>query len=94
MKQQLVIVFLTIKKMFVISYSQIYAFHPDINIDEIVIFHSFQPTEDEIYCLNHFSQEHVKYFDQVTFKESKDSVGNVLNKTKLILLSEMFSTVL
>ena len=80
--------------MFVISYSQIYAFHPDINIDEIVIFHSFQPTEDEIYCLNHFSQEHVKYFDQVTFKESKDSVGNVLNKTKLILLSEMFCTVL
>ena len=50
--------------MFITSYCQIYAFHPDLNLDKIVIFHSFQQTEDEIYDLSHFHQDHVKYFDK------------------------------
>ena len=77
--------------MFLISYCQIDAFHPDLNIDKIIIFRSFQQTEDEIYCLNQFSEEHVKYFDKVNFKQFKDSAANVLNKTKSTSLSEMFS---
>ena len=80
------------KKMFVISFCQIYAFNPDLNFDKIVIFWSFQQTEDEICVLNHFSEEHVKYFDKVTFKQLNDSVTNVLNKVKSTSLSEMFST--
>ena len=79
------------KKMFLRSYCQIDAFHPDLNIDKIIIFRSFQQTEDEIYCLNQFSKEHVKYFDKVNFKQFKDSAANVLNKTKSTSLSEMFS---
>ena len=51
------------KKKFVISYCQIHAFHPDLNLNKIVIFQSFQQTEYDIYDLNHFSEEHVKYFD-------------------------------
>ena len=78
--------------MFVISYCQIYAFHPDLNLDEIVNFHSFQQTEKEIYDLIHFSEEHIKYFDNITFKQLNDSVTNVLNKVKSTSLSEMFST--
>ena len=64
MKQQPVIMLLTTKKMFITSYCQICAFHPDLNLDKIVIFHSFQETEDEIYDLSHFLQDHVKYFDK------------------------------
>ena len=78
--------------MFVISFCQIYAFNPDLNFDKIVIFWSFQQTEDEICVLNHFSEEHVKYFDKVSFKQLKDSITNVLNKVKSTSLSEMFST--
>ena len=80
------------KKMFVISYCQIYAFHPDLNLDKIVIFLSFQQTEDEIYSLNHFSEEHLKYFDKVNFKKLNDSATNVLINTKSTSLLEMFST--
>ena len=48
-------------KMFVISYCQIYTFHPDLNLDKIVIFRSFQQNVEEIYSLHHFSQDHVRY---------------------------------
>ena len=77
--------------MFLISYCQIDAFHPDVNINKIIVFRSFQQTEDGIYCLNQFSEEHVKCFDKVNFKQFKDSATNVLNKTKSTLLSETFS---
>ena len=34
-------------KMFVVSYCQIYSFHPSLNLDKIVIYRSFQQTADE-----------------------------------------------
>ena len=61
-------------KIFVISYCQLCAFHPDLNLDKTVIFGSFQQTEDEIYDLSQFSQDHVKYFDKIIFQQLKDSV--------------------
>ena len=42
-------------KMFVMSYCQIYAFHPDLKLDKRVIFRSFQQNADEVHSLNHFS---------------------------------------
>ena len=60
-------------KMFVINYCQINAFHPDLKLDKIIIFHSFQQTEDEIYSLDHFSEALVPYFDIVTFNQLKDA---------------------
>ena len=70
------------KKMFVISYCQEHAFHPDLNIDKVVVFCSFHQTEDETYDLNHFCEEHVKYFDKVTFNQLNDSATDVLNRVK------------
>ena len=51
-------------KMFVISYCQIYSFHPDLKLDKIVIYRSFQKNAEEIYSLDHFSQENVKFLIQ------------------------------
>lgn len=67
-----------------ISYFQIYAFHPDLNLDNIVVFCSFQQIEDEIYNLNPFSQDQAKCFDKVTFQQLKDFATNVLNKVTSI----------
>ena len=78
-------------KMFVISYCQIYVFHPDLKLSKIVIFRSFQQNAEEIYSLNHFSQEHVRFFDAVTFIQMKDAATNVLIKQKSTSLSELFS---
>lgn len=78
------------KKMFVISYCQKYEFHPDLNLDKVPVFSSFQQTEDEIYDLNYFCEEHVKYFDKVAFNQLKDLATDVLNRVKSTSLSEMF----
>ena len=65
-------------KMFVTNYCQIYSFHPDLKLDKIVISRSFQQNVEEIYSLDHFSQEHVKVFDPVTFDQMKDAATNIL----------------
>ena len=54
-------------KKFISSYCQKYAFHPDLKLNIIVIFRSFQQNTEDIYNLDHFSQEHVTFFHAVTF---------------------------
>ena len=49
-------------KMFVVSYCQIYSFHPSLNLEKIVIFRNFQQSTKEIYDLSH-----VVFFDRTTF---------------------------
>ena len=78
-------------KMFVISSCQIYSFHPNLKLDKIVVYRSFKQNAEEIYSLDHFSQEHVKFFDPVTFDQMKDAGTNVLVRQKSTSLSELFS---
>ena len=78
-------------KIFVISYCQIHAFYSDLKVDKIVTFRSFQQNAEEIYSLNHFLQEHTKYFDAVTFNQLNDTATNVLVRQKSTSLSELFS---
>ena len=54
-------------KLYVISYCQIYSFHPSLNVDRIVIFGSFQQKADKIYDFSHFKHEHAPFFDKTTF---------------------------
>ena len=78
-------------KMFVINYCQIYAFHPNLKLDKIVIFRSFQQNSERIYSFDHFSQKHFKYFDIVTFNQLKGAATNVLVRQKSTSLSELIS---
>ena len=78
-------------KMFVISFCQIYAFHPSLNLDKIVIFRSFQQKADKIYSLDHFRNEHIPFFNRVTFKQLKDATTSVLAREKSTSLSELLS---
>ena len=78
-------------KIFVVSYCQIYFFCPDLNLDKIVIFRSFQQKAEEIYDLSHFRYEHVPYFDKITFYQLKDATTAVLARKKSTSLAELFS---
>ena len=78
-------------KMFVVSYFQIYSFHPSLDLDKIVIFWSFQQSPEEICDLNHFRQKHVPYFDKITFCQLKDAATSVLASEKSTSLTELFS---
>ena len=74
-------------KMFVVSYCQIYSFHPSLNIDKIVVFRGFQQIPEETYDLNHFRQEHIPYFDRITFFSAKRCPC----REKSTSLAELFS---
>ena len=77
--------------MYVISYCQIYSFHPSLNLDKVVIFRSFQQTAKEVYDLSHFKQEHVPFFNKTTFYQLKDAASAVLAREKATSLAELFS---
>ena len=65
-------------EMFVVSYCQIYSFHPSINLDKIVIYCSFQQTADKIYDLSHLKREQILFFNKTTFHQLKDAASAVL----------------
>ena len=48
--------------LYVISYCQVYTFHPSLNLDKVVIFRSFQQKLEEIYDLSHFIKENEPFF--------------------------------
>ena len=77
-------------KMFVVSYYQIYSFHPSLNLDKIVIYRSFQETADKIYDLSHFKREHIPFFNNTTFYQLKDAASAVLAREKFSSLAELF----
>ena len=78
-------------KLFIVSYCQIYSFHPSLNLDKIIIFKSFQQSPEEIYDLSHFRHEHIPYFNNITFNQLKDAATAVLTREKFTSLSELFS---
>ena len=78
-------------KMFVISYCQICSFHCALNLDKIVIFRSFQQSVEEMYDSRHFRQEHVPFFDKVTFDQLKDAASAVIALEKTTSFAELFS---
>ena len=77
--------------MFVVSYCQIYSFHPRLNLEKIVIFQSFQQSADKLYNLNQFRHEHTAYFDKITCYQLKDAADAVLAREKSTSVAALFS---
>ena len=77
--------------MYVMSYCQIYSFHPSLGLDKVVVFRSFQQTPGQIYDLSYFKNEHAAFFDKAIFYQLKDAASAVLAQEKLISLAELFS---
>ena len=75
----------------VLSLWTVRSFHPDSNLDKVVIFRSFQQTAEEIYDLSHFRHEHVPFFDTITFYQIKDAAAAVLARKKSTSIAELFS---
>ena len=70
--------------MYVMSYCQIYSFHPSLGLDKIVIFRSFQQTPKQICDLSHFKNEHAALFDKTTFDQLKDAAFTVLAREESV----------
>ena len=67
--------------MYVTSCCIILAFHPKIKIDRIVVYRSFQQTEDELFRLSHLKEKVLQYANPATLNQLKDAAINVHKKS-------------
>ena len=54
------------RKMFAVSYVTIFAFHPDLDIDRVIIEHSFGHSCEILRSLNYLTQEQLNFKDNKT----------------------------
>ena len=54
------------RKMFAVSYVTIFAFHPDLDIDRVIIEHSFGHSCEILTSLNSLTQEQLNFKDNKT----------------------------
>ena len=79
------------KNMYPISYCQIFAFHPKLNIEGIVIFKSYHQTKEQLLGASHLNEKVIQSIDSITLNQLKDCMVNVFNKKSKSAISEMFS---
>ena len=78
------------KKMYPISYSLIFGFHPKLQLDRTVIFRSFNHSLEQLNgasCLDEMLQN----FDPITAIQLKDCTESAFKKRKKNSISEIFS---
>ena len=80
------------KKMFVVSYVIIFGFHPELNIDRVIIERSFGCSEHSLTSLNYLTINQLQYKDKKTLLQLRDCTINVARKKNKLAVAEMFST--
>ena len=80
------------RKMFAISYVIIFAFHPDLDIDRVIIECSFGRSRQKLTSLNYLIQEQLDFKDNKTLLQLRDCTLAIADKNNKIAISEMFST--
>ena len=79
-------------KIFVASYCMIVSFNRRLGFPKIIIYRSFDQTENEIFSVNHFSDEHEPFMDRATLSQFRDAARDVISRKKYMSLAEMFNT--
>ena len=63
--------------MFVVSYVMIFAFHPQLKLNRIIIQRSYAHSIEQLTSLNYFTQERIKFLDNDLIKMLKDIAFDV-----------------
>ena len=78
-------------KMKAVSYVIIFAFHPQLELKRIIIERSFGHSRGKLTTIDYLTNEQLKFHDQVTLKQLRDSALEVSERKKTNAISEMFS---
>ena len=68
------------KKMFVVLYVTIFAFHPDLDIDRVIIKCSFCHSREKLPSFNYLKHKQLDFKDNKTLLQLRDS--SLLSRTK------------
>ena len=80
------------RKTFAVSYVIIFAVHPELQLDRIIIERSFGHSQARLYSLDYLTEEHLKFKNLTMLKQLRDCALSVAAKNKKIAISEMFTT--
>ena len=78
-------------KMKAVSYAIIFAFQPKLNLKRVIIERSFGHSVEKLTTIDYLTSEQLKFKDEITLKQLRDSVLEVSRKNKPNAISEMFS---
>ena len=79
------------KKLFLVSYVMIVAFHPQLKLDRIIIQRSFERSNKQLTSLDYFTREQITYIDQSLIKMLKDMAFEVAKRRCKNSIGKMFS---
>ena len=78
-------------KMKAVSYAIIFAFHPKLDFKRIIIERSFGHSREKLTTIDYLTSEQLKFKDEITLKQLRDSALEVSKRNKVNAISEMFS---
>ena len=78
------------KKIFVVSYVLIVAFHPALNIKRIIIQRSYAHSLEQLTTLNYFSEDQMKFIDFEIIKQLKDIAIDVSKRKCKNTMGQIF----
>ena len=78
--------------MFAVSYIIIFAFHPDLHIDRVIIECCFGHSLKRLADLSYLMRKQLKFKDKKTMLQLKDCALAVHARNSKIAISEMFTT--
>ena len=79
------------KKMFVVSYVMIVAFHPALKLDRIIIYRSFAHSLEQLTTLNYFSREQISFIETHLINMLRDMAFDVSKRKCKTSVGQMFS---
>ena len=79
------------KKMFVVSYVMIVAFHPALKVDRIIIYRSFAHSIKQLTTLDYFSREQITFIEPHLINMLKDMAFEVSKRKCKNSVGQMFS---
>ena len=79
------------KKMFVVSYLMIVAFHPALQLNRFIIYRSFAHTLDQLSNIDYLTQEQIGFIDNYLIHMLKGCVNEVSKRQCKNGLGQMFS---
>ena len=78
------------KKMFVVSYVLIVAFHPALKLNRIIIQRSYAHSLEQLTSLNYFSEDQMKFIDVQIIRQLKDIAIDVSKRKCKNTMDQMF----
>ena len=79
-------------KLFAVSYVIIFTFHPELEIDKVVIERSFGHSEYTLTSLNYLTVDQLNFKNNKTLLQLRDCALNVARKKSKLAIAKMFTT--